>query len=96
MERAKFNGESAAREDLGTLRTKPGWLEREHALPFYKLSPDEFEIFCYLLLCLENPEDDISYYGKTADAGRDIVWKKKGGIVELIQCKRYQNNVGVS
>lgn len=96
MERPKFNGESAAREDLGTSRTKPEWLECHRALPFNELSSDEFEIFCYLLLCLENPEDDISYYGKTADAGRDIVWKKKGGIVELIQCKRYQNNVGVS
>jgi Restriction endonuclease len=97
--KSKVQRRNAAREDLetlGTSRTKPMWLECHRALPFNELSSDEFEIFCYLLLCLENPEDDISYYGKTADAGRDIVWKKKGGIVELIQCKRYQNNVGVS
>jgi Restriction endonuclease len=96
LERAKFNGESAAREDLGTLRTKPGWLERQHALPFDELSPDEFEIFCYLLLCRENPDEDIWYYGKTGDAGRDIVWNKKDGTLELIQCKQYQTNVGMS
>jgi Restriction endonuclease len=99
LERPKFNGESAAREDLETLetlRTKPGWLERQHALPFHELSPDEFEIFCYLLLCRENPDEDIWYYGKTGDAGRDIVWKKKDGTLELIQCKRYQQSVGSS
>lgn len=96
MERPKFNGESAAREDLGTSRTKPGWLERQHALPFHELSPDEFEVFCYLLLRRENPDEDIWYYGKTGDAGRDIVWNKKDGTLELIQCKRYQQSVGPS
>lgn len=95
MERAKYSGEDAAKKDLGIPQTKPAWLQNQHSLPFQFLSDDEFEIFCYLLLCRENPEDKIFYYGKTGDAGRDIVRIKQDGSVELIQCKRYQNNVDV-
>lgn len=93
MERAKYAGEAAARADLGTPRSKPAWLENQHSLPFQFLSPDEFEIFCYLLLCRENPGENICYYGKTGDAGRDIVRIKDNGSVEVIQCKHYQRNV---
>lgn len=95
MERAKYIGEDAAKKDLGIAQTKPAWLQNQHSLPFQFLSDDEFEIFCYLLLCKENPEDKIFYYGKTGDAGRDIVRIEQDGTVELIQCKRYQNNVGI-
>ncbi len=95
MERAKYIGEAAARAELGTPRSKPGWLESQHSLPFQFLSPDEFELFCYLLLFRENPGEDIFYYGKTGDAGRDIVCIKEDGSVELIQCKQYQSNVGI-
>lgn len=94
MERTKHIGEDAARKDLGTPRSKPGWLEKQHSLPFQFLSPDEFEIFCYLLLLRENPGENICYYGKTGDAGRDIIRHGRDGSVELIQCKRYQDNVG--
>ncbi|MDX2239346.1 MAG: restriction endonuclease [Leptolyngbyaceae cyanobacterium bins.302] len=93
--RAKISREDDARVDLGELRSNPPWLENQHVLPFHLLSPDEFEIFCFLLLRYENPQDDIYYYGKTGDAGRDIVWHKSDGSLELIQCKRYQNNVGI-
>jgi hypothetical protein len=93
VERAKYAGEAAARADLGTPRSKPAWLENQHSLPFQFLSPDEFEIFCYLLLCRENPGENICYYGKTGDAGRDIVRIKDNGSVEVIQCKHYQRNV---
>lgn len=93
--REKISGEENAKVDLGETRSKPPWLENQHVLPFHLLSPDEFEIFCFLLLRYENPQDDIHYYGKTGDAGRDIVWHKSDGSVELIQCKRYQNNVGI-
>ncbi len=95
MERAKYTGEAAARAELGTPQSKPGWLESQHSLPFQFLSPDEFELFCYLLLFRENPGEDIFYYGKTGDAGRDIVRIKEDGSVELIQCKHYQSNVGI-
>jgi Restriction endonuclease len=94
--RAKISGEDSARVDLGEVRSNPPWLENQHLLPFHLLSPDEFEIFCFLLLRYENPQDDVCYYGKTGDAGRDIVWYKSDVSVELIQCKRYQNNVGIS
>jgi hypothetical protein len=93
VERANYTGEAAARADLGTPRSKPTWLENQHSLPFQFLSPDEFEIFCYLLLCRENPGENICYYGKTGDAGRDIVRIKDNGSVEVIQCKHYQRNV---
>jgi Restriction endonuclease len=95
MERAKYTDEDAARQDLGQLQSKPAWLESQHSLPFQFLSADEFEIFCYLLLCREHPGENIFYYGKTGDAGRDIVHIKQDGSVELIQCKRYQSNVGL-
>lgn len=93
--RAKVSGEENAKADLGEARSKPPWLANQHILPFHLLSPDEFEIFCYLLLHHENPQDDIYYYGKTGDAGRDIVWHKNDGSIELIQCKRYQNNIDI-
>ncbi|MBD1932271.1 MULTISPECIES: restriction endonuclease [Cyanophyceae] len=96
MPREKYFGEDAARKDLGTPQSKPAWLESQHSLPFHSLSADEFEIFCYLLLRQENPGENIFYYGKTGDAGRDIVRIKPDRSVELIQCKRYQNNVGIS
>ena len=80
--RAKISGEESARADLGEARSKPAWLENQHILPFQMLSPDEFEIFCYLLLLRENPQDNIYYYGKTGDAGRDIVWYKDDGSIE--------------
>lgn len=93
--RAKISGEENARSDLGEARSTPPWLEKQHSLPFCFLSPDEFEIFWYLLLLYENPQENISYYGKTGDAGRDIVRHKNDGSIELIQCKRSQNNVGI-
>ncbi|WP_008311683.1 restriction endonuclease [Leptolyngbya sp. PCC 6406] len=93
--RAKISREDNARIELGEVRSNPPWLENQHILPFHLLHPDEFEIFCFLLLRYENPHDDIYYYGKTGDAGRDIVWHKSDGSIELIQCKRYQNNVGI-
>ncbi len=95
MERTKHIGEDAARKDLETPPSKPGWLESQHSLPFQFLSPDEFEIFCYLLLLRENPGENIYYYGKTGDAGRDIIRHRRDGSVELIQCKRYQDDVGL-
>ncbi len=95
LERPKYIDEDAARTELGTSRSKPAWLQGQHSLPFQFLSDDEFEIFCYLLLRREYPEENIYYYGKTGDAGRDIVRIKEDGAIELIQCKRYQNDVGI-
>jgi hypothetical protein len=61
------------------------------------LSGDEFEVFCYLLLLREHARDGVKvvYYGKTGDGGRDIVRTATDGTVELIQCKRYGNRVGL-
>jgi len=84
-----------ARCDLGAERSCPPWLARGHSLPFGMLSDDEFEVFCYLLLLREHPSDEIYYYGKTGDGGRDIVHHRANGTVDLIQCKRFSANVGI-
>ncbi|MDJ0582500.1 restriction endonuclease [Crocosphaera sp.] len=85
-----------ARKEISDNRTYPAWLENQHSLPFNSLSSDEFEILSYLLLCKENPDAKVFYYGKTGDAGRDIVIEKTDGTKELIQCKCYSNNVGLT
>ncbi|MGK7887404.1 MAG: restriction endonuclease [Crocosphaera sp.] len=85
-----------ARKEISHNRTYPAWLENQHFLPFNSLSPDEFEVLSYLLLCKENPNAKVFYYGKTGDAGRDIVIEKTDGTKELIQCKCYSNNVGLT
>lgn len=95
MVRQRIQGGVAARGDLGVDRSYPSWLERGHSLPFGMLSDDEFEVFCYLLLLREHPTDEIYYYGKTGDGGRDIVHHHANGTVDLIQCKRYATNVGI-
>ncbi|MEO1123346.1 MAG: restriction endonuclease [Cyanobacteria bacterium J06639_16] len=94
IERNKVDSSETALQELGNDRSNPPWLENNVSLPFTSLSPDEFEIFCYLLLKLENPEADIYYYGKTGDAGRDIIIKRTDGSTELVQCKRYERNIG--
>jgi hypothetical protein len=94
MARQRIEGVAAARQELNSDRTRPVWLERGHSLPFGMLADDEFEVFCYLLLLREHPNDQIYYYGKTGDAGRDIVHHRAGG-ADLVQCKRYASNVGV-
>lgn len=95
MVRQRIQGVVAARGDLGVDRSYPPWLERGHSLPFGMLSDDEFEVFCYLLILREHPSDEIYYYGKTGDGGRDIVHHHANGTVDLIQCKRYATNVGI-
>ena len=59
------------------------------------LSPDEFEVFSFLLVYREHPNDKVHYFGKTGDQGRDIIWIADDGLVTLIQCKRYTGNVGI-
>lgn len=94
MERARISDETVARGELGTARNLPFWREARRAMPFRELSPDEFEILCFLLLRKEFPKERIFYYGKTADAGRDIVHHRPDGSIRLIQCKRFATNVG--
>jgi hypothetical protein len=99
MSRSVVANEDEARAELPAQRSHPNRREGRHALPFFELSDDEFEIFCYLLLKREHPLDDIRYFGKTADGGRDIVHRMKsaeGTTVRLIQCKRYESNVPIS
>jgi hypothetical protein len=94
--RSKITTESQARNDLPFNRLTPPWLERDNSLPFSVLSSDEFEILAFLLLLKEDPKncDNIFYFGKTKDLGRDI-FVIKDGIVELIQCKHYNENIGI-
>jgi hypothetical protein len=97
MSRGIVTTESEARAEIDPRRMKPSWLEGRHTLPFQELSDDEFEIFCFLLLRREHPQDDIRYYGKTGDGGRDILHKRcipNGTRLRLIQCKRYSASVG--
>jgi Restriction endonuclease len=82
-------------KDLKATPTRPPWLEAQRDLPFTTLTGDEFEVFCYRLLRQENPGEEIHYYGKTRDAGRDIVRPKAPTGSELIQCKRYGASVGI-
>lgn len=81
MKRNIVKDDTDARADLGTARTKPEWREARHSLPFHELSADEFEIFCFLLLRKEHPGETIYYYGKTGDAGRDVIHKQPDGRV---------------
>lgn len=60
------------------------------------MSGDEFEVFCFLLLKREHPEEKVYHYGKTGDAGRDIVHVRLDGTVRLIQCKCYGSRVGIA
>ena len=48
---------------------------------------------------VESPQDAVELYGNSGDAGRDVVHREAtadGLVVRLVQCKRYQSNVGVS
>lgn len=94
MTRDRCTSEEAARAELGAGRTQPPWLGVQHALPFNDLSPEEFEIVCFLLLWREHPGEEVFYYGKTGDAGRDIVHRAADGM-RLVQCKRLGRNVGI-
>lgn len=87
--------EEDARRELDPRLSLVLWREADLALPFDRLSWDRFEIFSYLLLKREHPGEEIVYYGKTGDGGRDIVRYREDGSVELIQCKRYSGNVEV-
>lgn len=96
--RRLVRNEDQAREDLGLDSTRPHWLERDVTLPFDSLSPDEFEVFCFILLLREEAPDtdEVYYYGKTGDAGRDIIRVLTDGRLELIQCKHTSSNIGIS
>ena len=50
----------------------------------------------FLLLKREHPEEKIYHYGKTGDAGRDIVHIPPDETVRLIQCKCYGRSVGIA
>lgn len=101
MSRAIIGTEADARADLGGMRSKPAWMERSHTLPFGELSPDEFEVFSYLLLLLEQSADpaksirEVYYLGKTRDRGRDIVCTLSDSSAQFIQCKRYERGLGI-
>ncbi|MBA4068042.1 MAG: hypothetical protein C0501_30920, partial [Isosphaera sp.] len=98
MPRTVVSTESQARAELGGDRSKPDWREGRPALPFHELSDREFEVFCFLLLKREHPGDDVLLYGGTGDGGRDIVHRIRtpaGVTTRLIQCKRYESNVGI-
>ena len=90
--------EAEARAQLVAGRERPDCREGRHSLPFHELTDHEFEIFCFLLVKRERPDDDIRLYGSSGDAGRDIVHRATtpgGVVVRLIQCKRYDRNVAV-
>ena len=73
MERGVVNTSEEALAEIGPERSKPTWMERQLAMPFHELADDEFEVFCFLLLKKEHPDDKVYYYGKTKDGGRDII-----------------------
>ncbi|QDT94579.1 ATP-binding protein [Gimesia aquarii] len=86
-----------ALKEIGSTKSMPPWLERDHhLLPFSKLTGDEFEVLCFLLLKAKHPHDRIYYYGKTSDMGRDIIHTSVSGHIRLIQCKNFAKNVNLS
>ena len=85
-----------ALRELPAVKSVPAWLEREIRLPFSKLTGDEFEILCFLLLRAKFPNDRIYYYGKTSDMGRDIIRVSATGHIRLIQCKNFSTDVSPS
>jgi hypothetical protein len=78
-----------------TQRTRPPWLKPDESLPFEKLTGDEFEVFCYQLVCAERPGRRVFYYGRTADGGRDVMAETADGRIELIQCKCFSRDISV-
>jgi hypothetical protein len=90
-----IDSKDGARADLGPARTRPEPLASQRALPFTSLHDDEFEILCYLLLKREHPGETILAYGGPSDGGRDILRPQSPRGCELIQCKRYEGNVGI-
>lgn len=95
MTRNPIDNEAAARAELPPGTAPLAWREGRPALPFHELSPDQFEILSFLLLQREFPGDRIYYYGKTGDAGRDIIHIVDGRH-RLIQCKNYSQKLGVA
>lgn len=96
MSRTLTESDDEALRELPSGKSMPAWLERDVQLPFAKLTGDEFEILCFLLLRAKHPNDRIYYYGKTSDMGRDIIHKSASGHVRLIQCKNFSADVSQS
>src|SRR5258706_1052117 len=95
MRRPVIDSEDGARATLRASLTRPPWLATERALPFTSLHEADFEILCFLLLKLEHPGETILLYGGPNDGGRDILRPASPTGCELVQCKRFQVNVGV-
>ncbi len=93
MTRAVTHTIDDALSELSPEKSMPPWLDRDISLPFSKLSGDEFEIICFLLLRAQYPRDRIYYYGKTADMGRDIIHVSANGTTRLIQCKNFSSPI---
>ncbi|QDU12456.1 ATPase family associated with various cellular activities (AAA) [Gimesia maris] len=97
MSRIIIESNTDALTELDTNRKRPEWYERDlHLLPFSKLTGDEFEVLCFLLLKEKHPNDRVYYYGKTSDMGRDIIHVSASGDIRLIQCKNFTKNVNLS
>jgi Restriction endonuclease len=75
--------------------TKPAWFDAAECLPFEVLTDYEFEVFCYSLWSYENKERKVVQYGKSKDLGRDVVCYHADDIIEVIQCKHYQDNLDI-
>jgi restriction endonuclease len=95
MARDTVATEDAALAELGSQRSRPPWMEGAAALPFAGLTPDEFEVLCFLLLRRENQASEVLYYGKTGDAGRDVVVRANNAAPAFYQCKHYSGTVGI-
>lgn len=96
MKRTIINEPAIAIAELEGPRKKPPWLQGMTSLPFTALTPDEFEVLCFLLLQREHAEAEVLYYGKTGDGGRDVVVRPPGQAPLYFQCKHYAGRVGVN
>jgi tetratricopeptide (TPR) repeat protein len=84
-----------ASPDGGAFGKRAVWRSSRHPLPFRDLSDEQFEVFNYVLVVKEHPNDEVTRYGGPGDRGCDVVRKLADGTHELIQCKRYSTNVNV-
>lgn len=82
------------------IKGQPHFVAQAPFLPFNLLSDRQFEILAFDLLREEMSRSDLGYdnvvlmpYG--ADKGRDVVLYSQQQAVGVIQCKRYDANIGL-
>lgn len=79
---------------------KPAKYTVQNTFPFNELSDTQFEMLLYLAAkgnignnFLSIPFDSCRLLGSSGDKGRDVILKRDGKHVGVIQCKKYKSNL---